>query len=263
MDTKEKYDLIFSLGGNCAAAHNLRYRKLRKFSLPFDWTYITDEFSLYKLADGFKTKFDNFLIKENLQELKKEEFNDAHKDKIQYKDTLTGYYFVNHFNDTIDNIEEYKKVKSKFDKRIKRLYKFIEKSNRILLILSVNFPISDAPVIYLLNVLREKYPEKNFFIKVLSYSAKEIKEINNNNIQINYFTRSQDTNDFINTTKEWSFLDNIEYNPSMLNIKFGCLIIDKLKRGYSFVFFPKINTIFYIKLYIFGLRLNIALGKIN
>ena len=69
MNTKQKFDLVFSLGGNCTAAHNLQYRGLRKFSLPFDWTYIVDEKAIYNLAEGFQTDFKYFLLKENLEEL--------------------------------------------------------------------------------------------------------------------------------------------------------------------------------------------------
>ena len=37
---KVSYDLVCSLGGNCAAAFQLGFRGLRVFSLPFDWGYI-------------------------------------------------------------------------------------------------------------------------------------------------------------------------------------------------------------------------------
>lgn len=52
-----RYDLICSLGGNCSVAHNLLYRGLRKFALPFDWTYFEDISAIYKLAESFEVKF--------------------------------------------------------------------------------------------------------------------------------------------------------------------------------------------------------------
>ncbi len=50
---KKEYDLIFSLGGNCAAAHNILYRGLRKYALPFDWTYMKDEI-IYDFYNSIK-----------------------------------------------------------------------------------------------------------------------------------------------------------------------------------------------------------------
>lgn len=41
-DNKE-HDLIVSLGGNCAAALQLKRRNLRLFSLPFDYLAMKDE----------------------------------------------------------------------------------------------------------------------------------------------------------------------------------------------------------------------------
>lgn len=64
---KRQYDLICSLGGNCAAAHNLQYKGLRPFSLPFDWVYMLNEEPLYKLADCFKDDFSRFFLQENLK----------------------------------------------------------------------------------------------------------------------------------------------------------------------------------------------------
>lgn len=64
-----RYDLICSLGGNCSVAHNLLYRRLRKFALPFDWTYFEDISAIYKLAESFEVKFADQLKKENLVEL--------------------------------------------------------------------------------------------------------------------------------------------------------------------------------------------------
>ena len=93
----KKYDLICSLGGNCSAAHNLKIRGLRNFSLPFDWCYIKNEKPIEYLTEGFENGFKNFLLKKNLEELKGNEYNEAHISCAQYKDSYTGYYFVNHF----------------------------------------------------------------------------------------------------------------------------------------------------------------------
>ena len=46
---KKEYDLICSLGGNCAAAHNLLIRKLRQAAYPFDWIYFKSDEAVYKI----------------------------------------------------------------------------------------------------------------------------------------------------------------------------------------------------------------------
>ncbi len=42
MTGRKKYDLVCSLGGNCSVAHNLIFRGLRKFALPFEWAFLDD-----------------------------------------------------------------------------------------------------------------------------------------------------------------------------------------------------------------------------
>ena len=85
---RDKYDLIVSLGGNCSAAHNLRFRGLRPVSLPFDCVYLVDEqpirFSIKESGDGFP----NLLKRENLVEVRPGErgYAATHADRRQYVD---------------------------------------------------------------------------------------------------------------------------------------------------------------------------------
>lgn len=138
MSSKE-YDLICSLGGYCAAAHNLRFRNLRTFALPFDWTYFTDDNAIYILADNFENEFQNYMLKENLKELPK---NSEHMDKVQHEDTYAHIIWANHFNKHIDDINsDYPIVKEKFNKRFKRLIDLTEKSKKILFLFFTNYMI--------------------------------------------------------------------------------------------------------------------------
>lgn len=70
---KNEYDLIVSLGGNCAAALQLKRRNLRLFSFPFDYLAMQDGRGVNYLAEGFLTDFSNFMLKNNLKELNDEE----------------------------------------------------------------------------------------------------------------------------------------------------------------------------------------------
>ena len=126
---KGQYDMIASLGGNCSAAHNLRFRNLRTVSLPFDWLYIVDERPIYWFAEYIGNNLSGFCLKENLIEISPDspEWSSSHPDRIQYIDSGTGYRFVNHFNKRITDDEEYQRV---YGALMRRVTRFIEKLSR-------------------------------------------------------------------------------------------------------------------------------------
>ena len=206
----KEYDLVCSLGGNCSAAHNLLYRNMRHFSLPFDWLYIKNETPIYKLSECFKNDFKDFCLKENLQHTGRD--NKEHQNKFEYFDNSSNYYFANHFEKKIED-GGYEIVKDKLDRRIKRLYEYIEKSNNILFILSIDFELNDLNcIINLKNTLNEKWKNKNFYFYLIMFNCKENINIEENNIFINKYTRDINLYDFNYTNFEWSFLDDIKIN---------------------------------------------------
>ena len=145
--TKEKFDFVCSLGGNCMAASQLQQRGLRTFSLPFDWLFYKDSTPIYRLIECFKDNFQHFLLKENLRELHGDEITDAHNNMVQYQDTYTEIFFYNHFSKKIDNNGEFKKVKEKITRRIERFLYFLNKSNKILFIFSHHYNFENKPYI--------------------------------------------------------------------------------------------------------------------
>ncbi len=268
MNTKE-YDFVCSLGGNCSGASNLKQRGMRTFSLPFDWTYIKSGNAINNLAKCFQEGFKNFLLKENLQELTEDEYNRAHTDNAQYKDTYTGYYYVNHFSKKIDNSDEYEIVKTKLDRRIKRMLEYIDNSDKILFVLSTCFQIEEEPLINLINVLKELYPSKVFDIVSIAFSCEKDELIEHPNVKMFRYKRDNNVYDYIRTNYEWAFLDDVKLvninkkvninekeKPVLLKIK-------KVKRGISIHLFSKLPTIAAFKLYFFGIRYNFCLGKIK
>jgi hypothetical protein len=207
---KRAYDLIISLGGNCAAAHNLHFRNMRPFSLPFDWLYIDDDKPLKYLAEGFKNNFKDFCLKENLVHFDKISGNPEHSGKMKYKDVFTGYNFVNHFEKPIENKEEYNKVYDKLRKRIRRLFTVIDKSKKILIIVSSGkMEIDEKTIMPICKTLTEIYPLKHFDFELISFAASKdsYKQLPNCNIRT--FVRKENLYDYTNTNFEWSFLDNI------------------------------------------------------
>ncbi len=256
---KKKYDLICSLGGNCSAANNLKFRKLRTFSLPFDWTYILNDKPIYKLVEGLKDNFENFFKKENLEELKGEEYNPNHREHLQYKDNFTGYYYVNHFLKDFE--KEYDIVYKTQKKRFARFIQAIEKSKKCLFILSTSFYIKEDSLLELLNYLKEAYPKKEFNIVLISFNCEKDENIKTDNLEIRRYRRNWNLYDFNKTNFEWNFLDDVKINRNfMLNPIFRFL---KIKKGCKVEILPVLPSIFGINLYFLGLKLNFSLGKIR
>lgn len=214
---KQSYDLICSLGGNCAAAHNLLYKGLRTVAFPFDWTYFNSDEAVYRLSEGFKDDFKNYALKKNLKELP---INPSHSDKIQYEDCYGKIIWANHFLYDEDRDLGYQRVKEIIDKRFRRLVTSVKKSKKILFIFSVSFCIKPDSFIYLASALNKIYPNKNISIRVLCFDAINDSIYENNNIQICYYQRKINNQDFITTNEEWDFLDNLKIkNVILYNIK--------------------------------------------
>lgn len=83
------YNMVFSLGGNCSAAVQLRERNMRFFSLPFDWVYLEETKAVEFLAEDFSNRFKNLAQKENLVKYTK---NKNHP--ICYFDTYSRFFFL-------------------------------------------------------------------------------------------------------------------------------------------------------------------------
>lgn len=203
----EKYDLICSLGGNCAAAHNLQIRNLRKASYPFDWTYFNTDNAIDKLSEGFKNGFINYMRKENLEELP---INPSHPDRIQLKDKYGEIVWANQFSYTNSFDKNYTLVKKTFDRRFKRLLDSTCSAKDILFLFSINNYIKPEKFLNLLKNLKEIYPDKNFQLRVLSFNCETDDIFENENIKIFYYKRNLHEYDFLKTSVEWSFLDNIK-----------------------------------------------------
>lgn len=256
----KKYDLICSLGGNCSAAHNLKIRGLRNFSLPFDWCYIKNEKPIEYLTEGFENGFKNFLLKKNLEELKGNEYNEAHVSCAQYKDSYTGYYFVNHFEKDKSLDDTYDFVYAKLRKRLNRLLEKIKQSQNILFLLSVNFGINIDSIMKLNSVLRDLYPDKNIEFICIAFNENKNEEIIYDNVKYKKYTRDVNVYDFINTNFEWAFLDDIQLRENKKRKK-ELFKAEKIKKGIKLKFLTMMTTILRVKIYIFGFRLDICVGK--
>lgn len=258
--TKKEYDLICSLGGNCAAAHNLQCRNMRKYSLPFDWCFAKNERAIEYLSEGFKDNFKNFALKENFEEITEDGYAGVHDKKVPYSDKYSGYYFLNHFNTSINEKGCYENFYTKLRRRINRLQEKIKNGKKILFILSTTNEFNTDCIQKLQATLKTIYPNKQFDFVVISFSCSQDETYNiNENITVYKYKRAQNEYDFIKTNFEWAFLDNIRLstrNSEQFSLKLR-------NKTLCIYLFTRMSTLFRINLYVFGLRLDFCIGKVR
>ena len=200
------YDLVCSLGGNCAVAHNLKWKGLRFYAYPFDWTYFTEINSIYKLIESFKNNFDDILLQENLRQISQ---NLDHLGYIQYEDVKTNIVWPNHFKKEITDSREYLKIKQTIDKRCKRLLSHINNADKILFLFSLSYEVDIKPFIDFLSALKKLWPNKNIDLKIICFKCKKEEIIKEGPVELVKNKRPMNKQDFDETTAEWSFLDDI------------------------------------------------------
>jgi hypothetical protein len=155
------YDLIVNLGGDCQVEYQMQINNLRNFALPFDYL-ITPVDSLVKLLVN---KFHNFLAKKHLVLVQ--------ADTVKYvNDRVYDINLMHDFTFSGNTITNYDAVKTKFARRIKRLFGVIEQSNKVLFIRKT-VTKKDAHLIS--EVLKSLFPTKTFTLLALD-STDEIKE---------------------------------------------------------------------------------------
>ena len=209
-EVRGEYGLICSLGGNRSAAHNLQIRGLRSFSLPFDWLFVVDDRPIWYLSERFKTCFERFCLKENLVELQDPEHGTDHDGRMQYKDIVTGYRFVNHFSRPTEEPGEYERVYVTLRRRIERLYKAIEGTDRILFVLVTGTSIDCADALWvLLSTLRTLWPQKIVDIVQMSFEAGADKMEYRPHPLHFHWKRPQHLYDFLSNAPEWSAFDMV------------------------------------------------------
>ena len=168
---KMTYDLIISLGGNCSAAHNLRFRGLRPCSLPFDWCYLVDDTPIRFWIDEVGHGFPGLLKRENLVEIlpNDKEYSAFHSDVRQYIDTKSGYRFVNHFHRSVDVPGEYEAVYAAIRRRADRLVSAFERGGSFLLLLATPVDVSTDLLKRFVSTLAERFGSSHFDLRYLHF----------------------------------------------------------------------------------------------
>ena len=197
-------DLICSLGGDCIAASQQKVRGLRPFSLPFDWCMSDGAAAIEKLAEQFAVGFSGFARRENLEPIPGSHFG--------YKDTKTGFSFIHHFKDKIEQEGEFERFDEILQRRISRLHRAIESSGTVLFLLSRTWKVDERCLRAVSNSCIKKWPGKKFQFVLVTYNSQPATIYHNDMYGVIRIPRDRTGYDLREKVFEWSFLDEIRYS---------------------------------------------------
>lgn len=147
----KRYDLIYSLGEDCACTMFMKKYGLRISSGPFDWL---TKASFVQRLDMIESNFLDFL---NPNYLSKMGYIENEK-KDTYENTKTGFYFYHDFPTGVPFLEAFPDIQKKYNRRIERFYTSVRESENVLLIWLSRDKVLDS------NILFQSYERiKNIF----------------------------------------------------------------------------------------------------
>lgn len=192
-----KYDLIFSIGQACSCTEVLRKAHLQFYSYPFDWLFGSNFIDRIKMLSN---NMKNFIDKDDL-EYSYEEISISCN---AYHNKRTDITFNHDFKKNLSFNEAYKEVSEKYKRRINRLYKQIEQSEKILAVYlqrpNENSVINENELIDGLNILEEKFGKNKVFLLYLycdpnfNFKNKQINLLNDKIMIINFDYSAHDKN---------------------------------------------------------------------
>lgn len=182
MSINQEFDLIFSIGEACSCSETLRKCRLQFFSYPFDWLFGSTFLDRIKL---FCLDIDNFI---NIDDL---EYAYEEKSLLckAYRNKYTDITFNHDFPKDLSLEHSFTEVKSKYNRRIKRLVQHIEQSKRVLVVY-IQTPnnqsvLSKEEILDGYKILNDKYGDKINLLYLFSdsnyqYNDKFIVDLNEN-----------------------------------------------------------------------------------
>ncbi len=125
------FDVVYSIGLNCACARDLGRMGLRTQSGPFDWNW---QVGFYERFDMMVSRFDSFIEKEDLY-LFQDKNPESGARCDSYKNRRTGFLHSHDFPAGIPLDESYPEVREKYQRRINRMLSFLDNPDkRVLLV---------------------------------------------------------------------------------------------------------------------------------
>ena len=156
-----QYDLVFGIGGACSCTQILRKCCLQFYTYPYDWLFGTDVFNRAKILTN---NYKDFI---NLEDLEDTGTNNGDKNNLcaVYHNKYNDITFNHDFEYGKPLTETYKRVKEKYDRRIKRLIEQIEQSKGVLVVYlqipNERIIADDEVLIKAHNVLKARFPKQN------------------------------------------------------------------------------------------------------
>ena len=158
----KKYDIIYSLGRDCACAMYMKQAKLRSTSGPFDWLTNASFETRFELI---LNDFADFINPDDVRFLPKNP-NVINDEKCDYYENVrNGFYYYHDFPVGVKFSESIPAVVDKYNRRIIRFIDNMRNKRRILLIWfshCTNTP--DAVIIDLCNRVCDKFGKKIDFM---------------------------------------------------------------------------------------------------
>ena len=128
---KKKYDIVYSIGHDCACSMYLKKHNLRVVSGPLDWL---TSVPAHQRFDLILNDFAGFMNMDDFQFVDKDP-NITNDDKCDYyKNTRTGLYFYHDFAAGVPITKTFPDVAEKYWRRIHRFYDNIRNKERVLLV---------------------------------------------------------------------------------------------------------------------------------
>lgn len=207
-----KFDLVVSLGEDCACSSYLRRCKLQDFSYPFDRL---TKAAFSNRLELLLNNFSDFLNKEDLYQLEKPKTDDVDKNCDYWADKKYDFYFYHDFKTGEPFDTEYIKVKNKFDRRIKRLYEQISNSENILFVWWSRNKHQNTDIVQeYYTKLCQKFPSKSVYLLIIEFGENEENiYLENNHILISRYDNisykhnknwNETTGNFANNMKMFS-----------------------------------------------------------
>lgn len=156
---KDLYDNYISLGYFCEVAQDLEKLGLRNMSSPFDWGIS----SFPGVVEAIENNFEGFMDYENLSQVS--------SNRRHYHEDKYNFFFFHDFNKYKSLDEQYEQVKEKYNRRIDRFLKSIQRPTLFVKYISTEKLDSSGKskeliwiednYQYILDVIRKKNPEND------------------------------------------------------------------------------------------------------
>ncbi len=211
-EKKHVYDCIVPLGNCCAVANELKQRSLRACSLPFDWLAVEDDNWLSQSLEALETHFSRWFAFDNLKT------DRAGADgRSRVIDAGAHRIFLHDFYTCPVTAEELAAVRSKYERRIERLYQLCNQSKRLLFVVcGTQKQLTDEILLEAYARLAKCFPngELDIFAVIFEserYEACREQKADFGCIYTTSTLRPFHSYDLYNTTVEWAWLDTIAY----------------------------------------------------